>query len=193
MIDNMNRIKTIEDLYNVMRLDGISDPQEIENKFAVLADALLNNFVIKRGEKEYRFVEIEFYHNKTDDEGKNITYKRGYADSCDFFFHDSGVDLCFESNPDSYGGILIRSIECDGEFINGPGRVVDRLFDKFSALHTPEDFPLLKSIPVREDNRIIPVFSCRWIKTSKKEYRYSWPKTKWPLDAKYKASPWAGE
>lgn len=189
----MSKIKTIEDLYNAMRLDGITDPQDIEMMFAVIAEALLNNFAIKRGEKEYRFVEIEFYHNKTDDKGKNITYKRDYTHSCDFFFHDYGVDLCFESNPDSYGGILIRSMECNGEFINGPVRVVDKLFDKFSALHAPEDFPLLKSISVQEDNCIIvPVSSCRWIKSSKKKFRYSWPKTKWnPGTKEYKASPWA--
>lgn len=189
----MSRIKTIEELYQAMRLEGIYDFQDIEKLFPVLADALLNNFVIRRGDKDYRFVEIEFYHNKTDDEGKNITYKRGYAKSCDFFFHDYGVDLCFESNPDSYGGILIRSMECDGEFINGPVRVTDRLFDKFSSLHTPEDFPLLKSIDVQDDNLIVPESSSRWIKSSNKKYRYSWPKTKWAPDSKeYKASPWAG-
>jgi len=189
----MSRINTTEELFQTMRLEGIKDSQDIEKMFAEIADALLNNFVIKRGEKEYRFVEIEFYHNKTDDEGKRITYKRGYTKSCDFFFHGYGVDLCFESDPDSYGGILIRSMECNGEFINGPVRVTDRLFDKFSSLHTPEDFPLLKSIPVQENNLIIPVASCRWIKTSKKEYRFSWPQTKWAPDAKkYEASPWAG-
>lgn len=189
----MSRIKTTEELYQAMRLEGINDSQDIEKEFVVLAEALLNNFVIKRGEKEYRFVEIEFYHNKTDDEGKKITYKRGYTKSCDFFFHSSGVDLCFESSPDSYGGILIRSMECNGEFIYGPGRVVDQLFDKFSSLHTPNDFPLLKSIPVQEDNLIIPVASCRWIKTSEKKYRYSWPKAEWKSDTKkYKAFPWAG-
>ena len=130
----MSRINTTDELYQTMRLDGINDSQDIEKMFSDIADALLNNFVIKRGEQEYRFVEIEFYHNKTDDEGKRITYKRDYSKSCDFFFHDYGVDLCFESNPDSYGGILIRSMECNGEFINGPVKVTDRLFDKFSAL-----------------------------------------------------------
>lgn len=189
----MSEIKTTEELYQTMRLDGVNDSQNIEKLFAVIADALLNNFVIKRGEKEFRFVEIEFYHNKTDDEGKKITYKRGYAKACDFFFHDYGVDLCFESNPDSYGGILIRSMECNGEFINGPVKVTDQLFDKFSALHSPEDFPLLKSIPVQDGDHIVPESSCRWIKSSKKEFRYSWPKTKWDPDSKkYKASPWAG-
>lgn len=189
----MSRINTTDELYQTMRLDGINDSQDIEKMFSDIADSLLNNFVIKRGEKEYRFVEIEFYHNKTDDEGKRITYKRDYAKSCDFFFHDYGVDLCFESNPDSYGGILIRSMECNGEFINGPVKVTDRLFDKFSALHTPEDFPFIKSIPVLESDHIVPEASCRWIKSSKKEYRYSWPKTKWDPNPKiYKASPWAG-
>lgn len=187
----MNKIKTTEELYQAMRLDAVESLEALENAFTEIADALLNNFAIKRGEKEYRFVEIEFYHNRTDDDGKKITYKRGFAKSCDFFFHDYGVDLCFESTPDSYGGILIRSIECDGEFINGPVRVTDRLFDKFSALHTPEDFPCLKPMAIQEDNHIIPVASCRWIKTSKKKYRYTWPRKKWNPDSKqYKASPW---
>jgi len=187
----MSKIKTTEELCQAMRLGGINSIEDFEKKFNELADALLNDFAIRRGEKDYRFVEIEFYHNGTDDEGKKITYKRGFAKSCDFFFHDYGVDLCFESTPDSYGGILIRAIECNGEFINGPVRVTDRLFDKFSALHTPEDFPFLK--PIKNSNHIIPVSSCRWIKTSQKKYRFTWPKDKWAPDPKqYKASPWAG-
>ena len=59
----MSRINTTDELYQTMRLDGINDSQDIEKMFSDIADSLLNNFVIKRGEKEYRFVEIEFYHN----------------------------------------------------------------------------------------------------------------------------------
>jgi hypothetical protein len=190
----MSRIKTTEDLYQAMRLDGIDSIESLENKFAEIADALLNDFAINRGEETYRFVEIEFYHNITDDDGKKITYKRGLANSCDFFFHPSGVDLCFESNGESYGGILIRSIQSTngkGTFINGPGRVADTLFDKFSAIHIPSDFPQLIPFSSKDGKHIIPEASRRWIKTSDKKYRYSWPEREWaPNPKEYKASPW---
>lgn len=188
----MSQIKSIDQLYNTLRLEGVTRVDELEKAFELIADALLNNYGIRRGDKTYRFVEIEFYHNLTDDVGKNITYKRGYAESCDFFFHNYGVDLCFESTPESYGGILIRSVECNGEFINGPVKVTDVLFDKFSSIREPKGFPMLLPLPHSRPGKIVPVRSSRWIKSSDKKYRYSWPQEMWnPDPKKYAATPWS--
>ena len=185
----MAEIRTVKQLYNALRLQGKTEVGELEKEFDTIARALLNRFVIKKGGKTYRLVEIEFYHNRTDEAKKKTTYKR-IADSCDFFFHPSGVDLCFESSESSFGGILIRSVQCNGESINGPGKVADTLFDKFSAIRRPKDFPRIKALRLEDD--IVPVSSPRWKIGNEKPYRYYWPQTLWNPDPKeYLASPWA--
>ena len=40
-----------------------TDPTKIESIFKGIAKNLLNNFVIRKGEKLYHMVEIEFYYN----------------------------------------------------------------------------------------------------------------------------------
>lgn len=50
------------------------DSSKIESIFKGIAKNLLNNFVIRKGDKLYRMVEIEFYYNLTDT--AHITYKR---------------------------------------------------------------------------------------------------------------------
>ena len=171
----MNEIKTIDDLYAALCLEGINSVSKLEEAFSKIAGALLNGFAIQKDNKVYRFVEIEFYHTIADKaQGhEGTTYKRGIAESCDFFFHPSGVDLCFESNEDSYGGILIRSIECEGDFTNGPGLVADILFDKFSAIRPPKDFP--KLVPITTANDIIPANFTRFNIEGSEKYRYTWP------------------
>ncbi|MDY5356338.1 MAG: hypothetical protein SPG52_00125, partial [Candidatus Cryptobacteroides sp.] len=68
---------------------------------------------------------------------KTITYKR-IACAGQWYFHSSGVDICFESTYESYGGILIRAIKdmTSGKAICGPYNVMDTLFDKFDASGT---------------------------------------------------------
>lgn len=188
----MSAIKTIDALIEAMKLNGLDTKESIEARFPELADALINNFGIQKGDKIFRFVETEFYHNLTDVEVingkvKKITYKRE-TESCDFFFHNYGVDLAFESDGKRYGGVLIRAMKCGDEFINGPGRVADRLFDKFSAVRQPDDFPVL--VPLKECDSIIPAIHKRWHIDGKHEYRYTWPKEKWVPAKKYDAYPW---
>ena len=102
-----------------------TDPTKIESIFKGIAKNLLNNFVIRKGKKLYHMVEIEFYYNLTDT--AHITYKR-MTEAGEWFNHDYGVDLAFKSNEKSYGGILIRSIECNGKFCNGPLKTRALLF-----------------------------------------------------------------
>lgn len=51
-----------------------TDSSKIESIFKDIAKNLLNNFVIRKGDKLYRMVEIEFYYSLTDT--ALITYKR---------------------------------------------------------------------------------------------------------------------
>ena len=72
----MDRIVQKYQLRKLLKLDNMSS---LDEAFADIADALLNDFVIKKGDdKTYRILEVEFYHNQTEIAGKDktITYKR---------------------------------------------------------------------------------------------------------------------
>ena len=192
----MDRIVQIDQLRKLLKLDNMSS---LDEAFADLADALLNDFVIKKGDdKTYRILEVEFYHNQAETTGKEktITYKRIVC-AGQWYFHSSGVDICFESTNDSYGGILIRAIKdmTSGKAICGPYNVMDTLFDKFDALEMPMDFPLLKETHGHRDSVLSDI---RWhprkewpAEDNEKKYRFYLPEKCWELNKseKYPAYP----
>ena len=151
----------IEELKDYLRCVGnsIYNNVEVEKKFEIIADILLNWCIIRVNSKRFRMLEIEFYllgekHNDI------ITYPRTDMEGGEWFFHPSGVDLCFYSHCEKndghfvlekdkykFGGILIRSIEeVDyqmkpiGNPIFGPWKSMDVIFNKYGAF---------------EDNRVI--------------------------------------
>ena len=145
-------------------LDVLSDPQSLldapKGKFLGLANYLMNNFQIEKGDKLYWMTDIEFYVY-TDSHRDIITYPRN-CEAGRWFFHPSGVDITFKSKVDFkehpkkhqlmpfltkdavFGGILIRGIIPASEgasSIDGPMKVCDELFDQFDAFAMPDDFP----------------------------------------------------
>lgn len=79
----MDRIVQKDQLRKLLKLDNKSS---LDEAFAGIADALLNDFVIKKGDdKTYRILEIEFYHNQAETTGKDktITYPMiGFTVGC---------------------------------------------------------------------------------------------------------------
>lgn len=118
----------------IKELQGIKEMNQntIQKYFDDLAKILFNHMKICAGDDTYTFLEIEFYyHNKTefDDIIYNCTYPRT-RNAGQFFWHNSGVDVCFESKEDEgyFGGILIRSLMKNGkEVIAGPMRCANEL------------------------------------------------------------------
>jgi hypothetical protein len=101
--------------------------------FTKVADYLFNHVAIQAGETKFTFAEIEFYYYKKDVfEGPmhNCTYPRT-KDVGQFFWHYSGMDICFESSEKDmfFGGILIRSIKKGNEIIAGPMRCSDEIMN----------------------------------------------------------------
>ena len=152
--------------------DLVSDPV---TKFAELANAILCDFQIEKGDKRYWITDIEFYVY-TDSHRDIITYPRNCRAGM-WFFHPSGVDISFASKVDLmehpkkhqlmpfltkdavFGGILIRGIvlDCKGASpVDGPMKVCDELFDQFDAFEKPGDFPVI--VPAKESRivRVIP-------------------------------------
>jgi len=102
-----------------------NNASDFKDECAKIARELFNNHCILCGEKKYYFAEIEFYYYDKDRWNKKWnekTYPRDNKYTGDFFFHYSGVDICFKSKFDEgkFGGILIRSLKDEGHFITGP-------------------------------------------------------------------------
>jgi len=151
-------------------LTAESEPKDIALCFDEVAEMLLNEYVIRKGEELYRMTNVEFYFFNQHHPDV-ITYPR----TCEagmWFFHSSGVDLTFASDCKSapgakptfcaegafYGGILIRGIRNvrTGEDLKGPYLSCDRLFDKFDAMSgSPADFPHLERV-VLSNEKLLP-------------------------------------
>lgn len=143
----------ISQLREYLQKQDVYDLDDVNEKFKEIADFLMNKCVVKVGTRKFRMGEIEFYlfsekHNDI------IAYPRTNMDGGEWFFHASGVDICFNSQckqdsdgifkldekKDKFGGILIRSIvELDdhlkpiGKAVVGPIKSMDVLFKKIDA------------------------------------------------------------
>lgn len=139
---------------------------DLNAHFEKIARELMGYYVIRKGKGkdnnaiEYAIVEIEFYYYSKDHQDY-ITYPRN-MEAGRWFFHQSGVDLTFQSNnvndnnkflikdDSSFGGILIRGIrklncnDIDKEYIFGPIKCVNTLWDKFDAFSlSANEYPIL--------------------------------------------------
>lgn len=136
---------------------------QLEEKFKKIAEDLIHNYcIVKPSENpnetlEYHFMELEFYYYSPEHTDL-ITYPRK-AQAGQWFFHASGVDICFpsmydeEGNHHFFGGILIRALskhlnEEEIDYITGPLNCCYELFDQFNAFDTPKDFPRI--VPKKE-------------------------------------------
>lgn len=125
--------------------DEIIYSEDADTLFSSLAKLLLNKCVVRVGKKNYRLLEIEFYLYSSSHPDL-ITYPRTDEKGGSWFFHQSGVDICFKSPDDGsnrFGGILIRSmVQIDSDMkcnsapkpIHGPMKCMDTLFKSFGAL-----------------------------------------------------------
>lgn len=126
-------LEMLKDPFGGLTQENISG---IQNKCFEIAKTLFENYGVKCGDKAYRFAEIEFYYYKKEESGKNNlgidwnreTYPRN-KDAGEFFFHYSGVDICFQCHYDDiekdneygeFGGILIRSLRDGNKILAGP-------------------------------------------------------------------------
>ena len=97
--------KLIEKLNNPF--DGLTknDIPQIQKRCQEIAELLFKGYGIKCGKRIFQFAEIEFYYYKKEvDDIHNFdapwnkeTYPR-QKNAGDFFFHYSGVDICFQCN-----------------------------------------------------------------------------------------------
>jgi hypothetical protein len=125
-----------------------------QKAFNALIHRLFSHYVIKRGEVEFRFLEVEIYyfgdnHQDWRDEYKKVpfVYERYCEHTGAFFQHQSGVDICFVGNVtadgknSNGGGVLIRTLlrkEGDKEsVVTGPWDCADALFQYMTTESVP--------------------------------------------------------
>jgi hypothetical protein len=138
-------------------LDG-SNLKEFDNHCKDIAENLINNYCIRIGiDKCFYLAEIEFYYwqkDKWNDSWNKVTYPRDNKKAGDLFYHNSGIDICFNSSYDEkkYGGILIRAIKDQNDVVTAGPLVCCQLI--LNSCDT-EKMPILK----RTDERHIEVKS----------------------------------
>ena len=161
----------MKDLISKLKKEFLGDLESQNKNFNELAEIILENIAIQKGNDLYIPREIEFYLYSSKHQDI-ITYPRN---SCggEWFFHPSCVDITFESNVDIrpnskgvdmpyltddafFGGILIRAIDkidkSNGVVIKsfvGPIKVLDELFDQFNAFNKPDNFPSIIDHPYK--------------------------------------------
>jgi len=149
-------------LKSVNEMTVKSDASVVFDKIAL---ELFTKYEIRKGDTVYDFLEIEFYYY-SDSHKDVISYPRT-SEAGKWFFHQSGVDITFESKctfdykqqkevdlilkgkipkGNFYGGILIRSLLKNGtDKITGPHNCEWDLFDVFDAFQAKEEeMPLIR-------------------------------------------------
>lgn len=153
------------------KADEDKEAKEVRDKaiakiYDAIAKKLFNEYHIKKGDATYDFLEIEFYYF---DKGHRdyITYPRTISKG-NWFFHNSGMDLSFESwseigfektseaGENFFGGILIRSLVKDDKTATiGPLKCCWKLFDSFCAFERKVDeLPVIERKPVETKHDI---------------------------------------
>ncbi len=136
---------------------NIADPTEFEN----MADELLNNYVLRISNTNYRIHEIEFYLQSHDHPDPYVHCDRRQLTIGEWYFHKrggtykgrtyKGLDCSFGRG--AYGGILIRAIGTAEHMLEGPCVVVDHI------LHSCGKASITELVAAEDDN--LGVFTTR--------------------------------
>ncbi|MDJ1467978.1 hypothetical protein QNI19_29470 [Cytophagaceae bacterium DM2B3-1] len=115
-------------------LDIITDSKKsIQHSFDRIATDLIHNWHLKVNDTLYSFTEIEFYFFMTDIHQDTASREHNY-DKGFWRFHQKGLDITFQSQDNSDGGILIRGLKTHTEYINGPVLVLEHIFRKMDSI-----------------------------------------------------------
>lgn len=179
----MNQLKSLKELEQAFSIESLSKVSNYDSYFRMIAESLINNFQINNGDEIFRFVELEFYLRATEEDNRKIAYER-ITNAGDWFLHDNGVDIAFESNKNFYGGILVRSIKTaksfneEGEFINGPRKCSWYILDGINAFQDTPRLPRIQKAQIIESCNI-ESFTRHGIKNDNKRFRFTIPLNIW--------------
>jgi hypothetical protein len=136
-------------------MDFSINNSEIEKSFDRIATDLFTKNALFINNKEFQITEIEFYYYYYLIHEDNYTHDHN-RDEGEWRFHNQGLDITFQANEDQVGGILIRGIKVDGEYINGPRKIIQKIFENFNKVSFNNTM-ILRGIE-RSPNDIIKTF-----------------------------------
>ena len=150
---------TIEELKVQMCIPTDAGKNEITKRFAIIAEALKNECVIKYLNEEYRILDFEFYYYNRNHQDIYV-HPRNSEALCWYINDFGGIDLNFESkikrdkefpfkycltDQSYFGGILLRQIlNTNNKMVfDGPWKVAE-LFRILNATSHQQDTPILE-------------------------------------------------
>lgn len=129
----------------MINLTITTDSKEaIGQSFDRIAKDLIHNWQLRVNEDLYSFTEIEFYFFHEGVHEDISTHEHDYKEG-QWRLHSQGLDITFQSTDKQDGGILIRGLKKDGEYINGPKRATTAIFKSLGDVtSTHKEFGLTK-------------------------------------------------
>lgn len=119
----------------------------INQQFDNLANEVFNQWILKVNQTTFKIIELEmYYYSKTLNHLDGFTHPHNRFEK-EFRFHHAGVDITFNSNPNDYGGMLIRSIQNlnNQQITNGPRRTLATIFETFGKITQKSTIQLIKT------------------------------------------------
>ncbi len=181
----------LDDILNSLNISlcNIHDERKMSAAFAKIASVLFKDYGVECGSIFYHFAEMEFYYYRKGEfeyPWNTITYPRD-KENGEFFYHLSGVDICFESRSSKenaeFGGIIIRSLAilsegCEKNVVFGPLTCKNEMLN-----HCHREMPTLRK-SAKPYDCIVSQTSLAGIQDSDKQrnhcfYDSSIPANKW--------------
>jgi len=131
------------------------DNQNIPNSFDQIAQELLNRMSLCVNNDEFQLTEIEFYYFHPEHHPDEYTHSHK-RNAGEWRFHNQGFDITFQGDEVQDGGILIRGISINGEYVNGPINSLKRIFEAFGSVSN-ETTMVLKDCEFR-NSQILKTF-----------------------------------
>jgi hypothetical protein len=108
------------------------DNSKIQVSFDRIAQNLLMASVLCVNDVVFEITEIEFYYFYPVIHEDNYTHSHKY-EAGKWRYHNQGLDITLLGNEIQDGGILIRGLKLGSEYINGPLKVVQKIYETFGV------------------------------------------------------------
>ena len=137
-------MRIIEDLQKQLG-ESNGSVEEMQCIFYETAKKLMNECILKIGnDLEIELKELEFYYYDDEKHPDKFTHKKPkQLECCKLYVHKKsknkvGIDITF-GNAKYWGGILIRGIKVNKEFIAGPARVSQKITKLLGKISDEKD------------------------------------------------------